>query len=292
MTPSTIGYYTVIDARCKTISQHFHFRPIAGIIIAVGQFWKIVLQSASEKRAMETQSNPEPVWTFRGYTMRPGEFNTAMVHFYRAEIQRANTWRNRLDATTNWAILTASAVITFALSDEARHHAIILFALGLLGVFWFIEARRYRYYELWSFRTRLLETDFFAAMLVPPFAPSPTWAETLADSLLHPHFTISMWEALGRRLRRNYFAIFCVMLVVWVFKILSQPTPATSWTQVVQRAYIGPVSGEIVVAVVALMFGALCVLAIATLGLQQAAGEVLPTYPQWLRRHLPHESDD
>jgi hypothetical protein len=26
---------------------------------------------------------PESVWTFRGYRMRPGEFNTAMVHFYR-----------------------------------------------------------------------------------------------------------------------------------------------------------------------------------------------------------------
>src|SRR4030095_12466686 len=31
------------------------------------------------------------------------EFNTAMVHFYRGEVQRSNTWRNRLDTTTNWA---------------------------------------------------------------------------------------------------------------------------------------------------------------------------------------------
>ena len=76
---------------------------------------------------MENQPNPanEPVWTFRGYAMRPAEFNTAMVHYYRAEIQRANTWRNRLDTTTNWAILTASAAITFALSDATRHHGII-----------------------------------------------------------------------------------------------------------------------------------------------------------------------
>jgi len=242
---------------------------------------------------MESQStgNQEFVWTFRGYAMRPSEFNTAMVHFYRAEIQRANTWRNRLDATTNWAIITASAVITFALSDETRHHAIILFALGLLGVFWFIEARRYRYYELWSFRTRLLETDFFAAMLVPPFAPSPTWAETLAESLRHPKFTISMWEALGRRLRRNYFAIFFVMFLVWVFK-LSSPQPPSTWEQFFARAQIGPLTGEIVVGLVALTFIALTILAIATLGLQQATGEVLPTYPLWLRRHTPHESDD
>lgn len=239
---------------------------------------------------MDTAS--EPVWTFRGYAMRPSEFNTAMVHYYRAEIQRANTWRNRLDATTNWAIITASAVITFALSDETRHHAIILFALALLGVFWFIEARRYRYYELWSYRTRLMETNFFAAMLVPPFAPSPTWAESLADSLQHPHFTITMWEALGRRLRRNYFAIFCVMLGVWVFKLASHPTMPQNWEQFVARAHIGPLSGQVVCILVALVFIALSLLAIATLGLQQAVGEVFPTYPRWFRWHSPHDSED
>jgi uncharacterized membrane protein len=44
---------------------------------------------------------------------------------------------------------------------------------------------------------RLMETDFFAAMLVPPFHPSPDWAEALAENLLLPHFPISTWEALG-----------------------------------------------------------------------------------------------
>ena len=29
---------------------------------------------------------PEPVWTYRGYQLRPGDFTTAMVHFFRAEI--------------------------------------------------------------------------------------------------------------------------------------------------------------------------------------------------------------
>jgi uncharacterized membrane protein len=241
---------------------------------------------------MEQPTTPadEPVWTFRGYAMRPAEFNTAMVHFYRAEIQRANTWRNRLDTTTNWAILTASAVITFTLGDETHHHAIILFALGLLGVFLFIEARRYRYYELWSFRTRLMETDFFAAMLVPPFAPSPTWADALANSLRHPHFTITMWEAIGRRLRRNYFAIFFVMLLVWLFKIASQPKTAATWTELIARAQIGPLAGELVFILVALALSALCALALATLGLQQATGEVLPTYPAWLRRNFHNET--
>ena len=43
--------------------------------------------------------------------LSPAEFNTAMAHFYRGEIQRSNTWRNRLDTTTNWAVLSAGAMV-------------------------------------------------------------------------------------------------------------------------------------------------------------------------------------
>ncbi|MBM2850014.1 MAG: Integral rane protein-like (modular protein), partial [Anaerolineales bacterium] len=68
----------------------------------------------------------EPVWTFRGYQMRPAEFNTAMVHFYRGEVQRSNTWRLRLDNTTNWAVIAAGAAISFTLSDPAHHYGVII----------------------------------------------------------------------------------------------------------------------------------------------------------------------
>lgn len=235
----------------------------------------------------------EPVWTFRGYQMRPAEFNTAMVHFYRAEIQRANTWRNRLDTTTNWAIITASAGISFALSSPSQHHAVILLNLILVAIFLYIEARRYRYYELWSFRTRLMETDFFAAMLVPPYAPAPDWAERLAGSLRKPQFSISMWEALGRRFRRNYFAIFTVLILVWLFKIYSQPASVVTWNEFVARAQMAPLSGEVMLALVAGVFVAMIVLAVATLGLQQATGEVLTPYPGWddLRARLGKQVD-
>lgn len=235
----------------------------------------------------------EPVWTFRGYQMRPAEFNTAMVHFYRAEIQRANTWRNRLDTTTNWAIITASAGISFALSSPSQHHAVILLNMILVAIFLYIEARRYRYYELWSLRTRLMETDFFAAMLVPPFAPSPAWAERLAGSLLKPEFSISMWEAIGRRFRRNYFAIFTVLILVWLFKLYSQPTTATTWNEFIARAQLAFLAGEVMLALIAGVFVAMIVLAVATLGLQQATGEVLTPYHGWddLRARLNRQMD-
>jgi uncharacterized membrane protein len=217
----------------------------------------------------------EPVWTFRGYAMRPAEFSTAMVHFYRGEIQRANTWRNRLDATTNWAILTTAAVVSFALADPSHHHGIILINLALIFMLMVIEARRYRYYELWSYRVRLLETDYFAAMLVPPFQPSPDWAETLASSLLRPQFPISAAEALGRRLRRNYLAIFGFLIAVWLFKNYTQPDAVTSWAQFVQRASVGPLSGSIVLFGLALFSVGMALFAFGTWNLQQATGEVL-----------------
>lgn len=239
-------------------------------------------QGAPPGEGGQAAGEREPVWTYRGYEMRPGEFNTAMVHFYRAEVQRANTWRNRLDTTTNWAIVSASAAISFALSDLSHHHGVILLNILLIFVFLFIEARRYRYFELWSYRIRLIETDFFAAMLVPPFHPSPDWAERLADSLLHPRFPISIWEAIGRRFRRNYLAIVGVLLLVWVFKNYTQPTTATGWNDFVQRASIGPFSGQLIlVAMIALTVG-MVLLAVGTAGLQESSGEVLTPHS------LPH----
>lgn len=217
----------------------------------------------------------EPVWSFRGYELRPQEFTTAMAHFYRGEIQRANTWRVRLDATTNWAIVTTAAVTSFALAAPLYSHAVLLINALLVLIFLWIEARRYRYFELFSYRVRLLETDFFAAMLVPPFHPSPDWAETLATSLLRPRFPISNREAIGRRLRRNYLALLGVLLMVWLFKLFSQPEPATSLSELITRAAIGPIPGRWVMGLVCAAAAGLILLAVSTSTLQEAAGEVL-----------------
>lgn len=145
-------------------------------------------------------------------------------------------------------------------------------------MFLVIEARRYRYYELWSFRVRLMETDFFAAMLVPPFHPSSDWAEGLAENLLHPQFPITYLEAIGRRLRRNYLWIYFILLISWVMKLWLHPLPASSATEFLQRATIGPLAGTTITLAVACFYVLLLGLSVLTLGLQQAAGEVLPRY--------------
>ena len=133
--------------------------------------------------------------------MSPSEFNTAMIHFYRGEVQRSNTWRNRLDTTTNWAVITAGATLSFVFSSPSNPHFVIPINSILVAIFLLMEARRYRYYEIWSSRVRVLETGYFAHLLAPDSTPEDeAWAEHLASDLNTPHFTITEWEAVGRRL--------------------------------------------------------------------------------------------
>lgn len=214
------------------------------------------------------------VWTYQGYKMRPSEFNTAWVHYYRAEIQRSNTWRTRLDATTNWAVVTVAAAISFALSSPTNHYGVIILDTMLINLFLWIEARRYRYYELWSYRARLLETNFFAAMLVPPFRPEPGWAEALAGSLREPRFTVGVWEAIGRRLRRNYLWMYLILDGAWALKSYIHPVPANSWSEFVNRSNLGEIPGLIIIGMGLVFNLGLVAIAVLSLKLKHASGEV------------------
>lgn len=235
------------------------------------------------------QSPRQPVWKFRGYELQPSEFNTAMVHYYRAEIARSNTWRMRLDTTTNWAVITLGAAITIAFSSPSNSFVVLILNALLVTLFLSIEARRYRYYELWSYRARLMETDFFAAMLVPPFSPHGGWAETLAETLLQPKFPISQWEAIGRRLRRNYLWIYLILTGALIFKLLIHPTAAGSLAELESRAAIGPIAGPTVFLLWLIFIGLLVVVALATSGLTDATGEILPKYavPDFITELIP-----
>lgn len=237
-----------------------------------------IFKSSLKADETEGSSVEEPVWTYRGYRLKTSEFVTAMVHLFRAEIQRANVWRQRLDTTTNWAVVVTGATLSIAFSQPDIHHAVII--LNTLLVMWFlyIETRRYRYYELWSYRVRLMETDFYAAMLVPPFHPSPEWAESLAENLLSPSFPISIWEAFGRRLRRNYFWIFLILYASWAAKIWLFPQPAAALDEFIQRSGVGPISGEIMIVLGLGLYAFLLLVALATISMTRATGEVLPRF--------------
>jgi uncharacterized membrane protein len=203
------------------------------------------------------------------------EFNTAMVHFYRGEVQRANTWRNRLDTTTNWAVLTTGATLSFAFSSPTNPHFVILINTVLVGFFLFMEARRYRYYEIWSARVRIIETGYFTDILSPEPSQDDAWMALLVDDLKTPHFNISEWEALGRRLRRNYLWIFVLLAACWNLKVYIHPMPAYDFNAFIDRATIGVVPGEVVFMVGVFFNAGLIAFALITTRLREAKGEVL-----------------
>lgn len=226
-----------------------------------------------------TSPAADPIWSFRGYDLKGSDLTTAMVHLYRGEVQRSNTWRTRLDSTTNWAVVTTAAALTFVFGERDNPHVMIILTTLLVAVFLYIESRRYRYYELWTSRVRRMETDFFAAMLIPPYRPDEDWAKSLAGSLLRPEFPISELEAVGRRFRRNYLVIFIALGLAWVAKVAVHPQPAETWQDFVNNASIGPIPGLLVVAAGVSFNLVLFAVGWLTAGLQEAPGEVLPRYP-------------
>jgi len=244
--------------------------------------------TTQEQQQFDSPNSEEPVWTYRGYSIKASEFVTAMVHFFRAEISRANVWRQRLDTTTNWAVISTGAVLSIAFSQPNSHHGVIILSTLLVTWFLYMEARRYRYYELWSYRVRLMETDFYAAMLVPPFHPSADWAETLTESLLQPRFPISMWEAFGRRLRRNYLWLFIILGSSWFAKLWLYPTPASSISEMLNRGAIGPFQGWIISLAGIGYYAFLLFTSLFTIGMHKASGEVFPRFgPDELEAPIP-----
>src|ERR1700680_1180703 len=87
------------------------------------------------------------------------EFINTLAHFHRAEIGRMAGWRDRIDRTTNWAITVVGGVLSLSLSTGTAHHGVLLFAMVLVLLLLLIEARRYRFFDVYRTRVRLLERN-------------------------------------------------------------------------------------------------------------------------------------
>lgn len=243
--------------------------------IHISQASPLVRSLAEEVRARSEKPKNNPVVIPQ--KLSPAEFNTAMVHFYRGEVQRSNVWRSRLDATTNWAVITTGATLSFVFSSPDNPPFVIPINSILVAIFLFMEARRYRYYEVWASRVRVLETGYFAPMLSHrTIAPDQEWADHISADLISPHFTISEWEAIGRRLRSNYIWIFLLLAMSWSLKVYIHPYPAPNFDIFIQRAQVGLVPGGLVIAVGFLFNALMFLLAVGTLRLKDASSEVLP----------------
>lgn len=148
------------------------------------------------------------------------EYITTLVHFYRGELHRATLWRLRLDNTTNWSIISVMGLVTFSLSERGHSHIGILAGMAMVFTFLSIEARRFRFFDVWRARGRMLEENFMGPILRRDLkSPITSWGRLVADDLLHPSFHITHQQALRARLARNYVPLFVLLLACWVLKI-------------------------------------------------------------------------
>lgn len=190
---------------------------------------------------MAEPTGPQGPPSFEEVPLTRSEYITSMVHFYRGEMSRANTWRNRLDATTNWAVVTVAAMLTFAFSDPLHPHATLLLTLLLITIFMTFEARRFRYFDVWRSRVRMLEENFFIPIIRRNLvSPREEWREWVAEDLDHPTFKVTLYQAIAMRLRRNYLPIFGVILLAWIGKLNLHPDRATSLAGLIERMSMGP----------------------------------------------------
>ena len=190
-----------------------------------------------------------------------------MVHLYRGLMDRSVTWRARIDTPTNWAVAISGTASSFVLSNPVHHHAALLLTILFCIAFWIIESRRYRYYDLWATWLRLLETDFYGPLLGQnTLAVDQYWHKLLISDMTNPHFKITPFAAMGRRLRHNYLAIFLFLLFVWLLKLVIHPQvegrpPLETF---IVDANLGPFSGQIVLTVVFSFYTLLVVMALLT----------------------------
>jgi uncharacterized membrane protein len=197
----------------------------------------------------------------------------ALAHLYRGEMYRSKVWRTRLDTTTNWAVVTTGIAISATFSSAEASPLPMVLVSFLVAVFLIFEARRYRYFDVWRTRVRVMETSLFGPMLRGEGVRADNgWNRVLADDYTGVYFHISFWEAAGRRLRRNYCWIFGVQVVSYWGKLLIHPLPLAALDELWRRAAVGPLHGQVVLLIGAAFYLGLVALGIGTLRGQRAVG--------------------
>lgn len=196
----------------------------------------------------------------------------AIAHLYRGEVYRSTIWRTRLDNTTNWSVVTLGIALSITFSStDASPLPLVLVGI-LISLFLVLEARRYRYFNVWRARCRWMETHFFAPLLEDgDLRTEEGWQQTLSRDYLAPRYHIGFMRALGRRLRRNYVWILLIQTIAYLSKVTIHPTAASSFAELLDRAAIGPVPGAVVLAAGILYNIVWISIAVVTFRLDQAA---------------------
>jgi uncharacterized membrane protein len=189
-----------------------------------------------------------------------------LAHIYRGEVYRSTIWRTRLDQTTNWAVVTTGLALSLTFAGPGASPLPLILVGLLVIVFLLFEARRYRYFNVWRARCRVLETDVCGPLLRGEGVRlDGHWNRLLANDYQRPEFHISYMRAIGRRIRRNYGYILAVQAVAYYGKLAIHPISVPNWDVFLIRAAIGPISGLAVVIAGLVFHGIWVVIAIVTL---------------------------
>ncbi len=185
------------------------------------------------------------------------ELVTAIAHYYRGEMSRMITWRDRLDRTTNWAIAAAAAMLSVTLSTPGSHHAVLLCCMLLVFLLLGIESRRYRFYDAVRARVRLVERNYYARVMDPSLPEAPEdWRRRLSEDLERPRYTLTIVQAMSIRLRRNYCWIYLTLLLAWWLKVTTivldartgEAEFAHSFGTLLRNARVAYIPGALVIA--------------------------------------------
>jgi uncharacterized membrane protein len=204
----------------------------------------------SPETASPSERLPRPGLSFEDTPLTRPEYLSVMVHFYRAEVHRSTVWRQRLDATTNWSVLTSAGMLSFAFAEPHHSHLMLLLTNLVVLAFLFIEARRYRYFEVYRARVRMLEENFLLPIITRELqSPMGNWRREVADDLDRPEYKSHLLHAVGFRLRRNYMLIFTMLFGAWFVKLSIHPQVANQFSEIWTRMAVGPLSSDLVFSV-------------------------------------------
>jgi uncharacterized membrane protein len=220
------------------------------------------MSETPQDRAAPTATVEQGGSRFEDYPLTRQEYINVMVHFYRGEVHRSTNWRQRLDATTNWSVLTLAGMLSFTFANQEQHHVLLLLSSLILFCYLAIEARRYRYFEVYRARVRMLEENFLIPVVTRQLeSPMGSWREMVAMDLDLPKYKTTLLEAMGFRLRRNYVFIYLILLGSWFVKLAIHPVFAASWGELWSRMAVGPLPSWAVASLGVMFYGGLLLLA-------------------------------
>jgi uncharacterized membrane protein len=171
----------------------------------------------------------------------------ALAHLYRGEVYRSTVWRTRLDTTTNWAVVTLGVALSITFSSPNASPLPLVLVGVLILLFLALEARRYRYFNVWRARSRWIEKHFYVPMLIDSdLHTEEGWQGQLAEDYRNPRYHITYLTALARRVRSNYLWILLIQTLAYLGKLVVHPAPVANLRSFVARAEIGPIPGWLV----------------------------------------------